>query len=216
MIALRDVSGHLASKLTQLRRDTAGKASNPIRWVWSGRGDPDLIHAHVRVRLHPLDEGPSLLRRPKRAGRDRLVHAVEIPALSSTVLSQHVDLVLHQGLIRREQVARIGILRNQTKGLALPSTTDQDRRPGRLQWQRPADRLRELVVPALVWALVSAPHLLADLQGLFEPCESLGDRREGHAESKMLAFVPGGPSSARPPDSTSRVATVLASNPGCR
>jgi hypothetical protein len=39
-------------------------------------------------------------------------------------------------------------------------------------------------VPAPVRALVAAPHLQADLQGLLQPLEPLGDRRERDASPR--------------------------------
>ena len=80
--------------------------------------------------------------------------------------------------------------------------------------QRPA----ELVVLAVVRLLVVAPHLQADLQRLLEPLEPLGHRREGEAQpvdSSSFHAAPM-PSPARPPDSTSRVVTALASSAGSR
>ena len=82
--------------------------------------------------------------------------------------------------------------------------------------RRLADRLGQLVVLALERAVVVAPHLEADLQRLLEPFEALGGRRERDAEapcSRSYQAAPM-PSSPRPPDSTSRVATVFASRPG--
>ena len=61
---------------------------------------------------------------------------------------------------------------------------------GVLTGMRAAQRLRELVVPALVRAVVVAPHLQADLDRLLEPLEALGRRRERHAEAAVLALVP--------------------------
>ena len=45
---------------------------------------------------------------------------------------------------------------------------------------------------ARVGPIVVAPHLQADLDGLFQALESFGGRRKRHAETVVLAVVPGG------------------------
>ncbi len=122
---------------------------------------------------------------------DRLLDGVVVAALGVAVRAQHVKLVA-DGLRRHaEQVARVGVLRDQAQRLLLPSAADEDRRARRLKRLRDADRLGELVVLALVGAVVVAPHLLADLDGLLKALEPLGERRVRHAERAVLALVPG-------------------------
>ena len=45
----------------------------------------------------------------------------------------------------------------------------------------------------VVGTVVVAPHLVADLNRLFEHLEAFRNGREGHAERTVLALVPGGP-----------------------
>ena len=61
-------------------------------------------------------------------------------------------------------------------------------RPG--QRPRRVQRPLQLVVPAVEGAVVAAEHLQADLQGLLQPLEALGDRRERDAEPAGLLLVP--------------------------
>src|SRR4029079_750850 len=92
----------------------------------------------------------------------------------------------------REQVAGIGVAGDQAQRLALAAPPDEHRWAGTADRGWDADGLGELVVPALVGPVVVAPHLEADLQGLLEPLEALGDGRKRDAEARVLAVVTGG------------------------
>ena len=48
-------------------------------------------------------------------------------------------------------------------------------------------------------SLIIAPHLRADAQGLLQPLEALGQRREEQAQAAGLLLVPGGPDAEHRP-----------------
>ena len=64
---------------------------------------------------------------------------------------------------------------------------------------RVVERPGQLVVGAFEGCVVSAPHLQADLQCLFQALEALGEWREEKAEPCGLLFVPGGADSEHRP-----------------
>lgn len=111
-------------------------------------------------------------------------------------LAQHSELVrdlVRASVAAREDVAGVGVLRDQPEGLPLTAAADHDRRvrsPERL-WR--VDRLRELVVLAVVGPVLVAPHLVHDLEGLLQSFEAFREWREGHAEAAVLPLVPGRP-----------------------
>jgi hypothetical protein len=45
-----------------------------------------------------------------------------------------------------------------------------------------AQRLGQLVVPPVEWAVVLVPHLQADLERLLQPLETFADRDHGHSQ----------------------------------
>jgi hypothetical protein len=92
-----------------------------------------------------------------------------------------------------EQVAGIGVLRDQAQRLLLAAPADEDRRVGAAQALRDVEGAVELVVLPGIRALVVRPHLEADLQRFLEPLEPLTGRRERHPEGTVLSLVPGGP-----------------------
>src|SRR5262249_48701759 len=133
-----------------------------------------------------------ILGRVQRSILDSDPDVVEVAPLPVTVPAQYVDLVGDLLWLRAEEVAGVGVLRHQAQRLALAAATDEDRRPGPADRPRPVQRLGELVVPALVGAVVVTPHLQADLQRLLKALEPFGDRRVRHAQPEVLALVPGG------------------------
>src|SRR5205823_5536506 len=106
----------------------------------------------------------------------RLEDLVVVAPLALAVPAQHLQLVLHVRGV--EQVARVGVLRDQPQGLLLPAATDHDRRVRRAQRRRRVQRPGELVVPPLERRFVAAAHLLVDPPRLLQPLEARGDRRE--------------------------------------
>ena len=102
---------------------------------------------------------------------------VGVAADGVAVAAQHVDLV--GDLVgSAEDVARVGVLRDEAERLPLAAPADHDPRPRAAHRLGAADRLLELVVPTAVRAVVVAPHLQADLDRLLESLEPLGRRRE--------------------------------------
>src|SRR5581483_5747125 len=114
---------------------------------------------------------------------------VVVAALAFAVPAQDLQLVLH--VRGGEQVAGIGVLRDQPQGLLLPAATDHDRRVRAAQRRRRVQRPGQLVVLTLERRLVAAAHLLVDAQRLLQPLEPLGDRRERYPEPARLLLVPG-------------------------
>ena len=72
-----------------------------------------------------------------------------------------------------DEVAGIGVHRDEAERLAFATAADQDPRPRRADRARRAQGLGQLVVRALVGPVVVAPHLEADLQRLFQPFVAL-------------------------------------------
>src|SRR5262245_26719674 len=99
--------------------------------------------------------------------------------------AQYVDLV-RDFVGSAEQIAGVGVLRDEPQRLALTRTNDEDPRSWLADGQRAAQGFRQLVVSALVSAGVARPHLQADLECFFEPLESFCGRREGHTETLVF------------------------------
>jgi hypothetical protein len=89
---------------------------------------------------------------------------VVVAALGVAVRAQHVELAGQVGGL--EKVACVGVPGDQAQRLAFPTAADHDRRVWPGQGLRGVQGPAELIVLALVRALVAAPHLQADLQGL--------------------------------------------------
>jgi len=119
----------------------------------------------------------------------RLEYLVIVAALCVTVPAEHVQLAAEIGA--GEEVAGLGVPRDQAQRLALARSADHDRRMRLRDSRRMVQRPLQLVVLAAVRGLVAAPHLPADLQRLLQPLESLGNRRERDAEAAGLLLVPG-------------------------
>src|SRR5882724_1447268 len=171
-----------------------------------------------------------------KAGGDGLFDFGEVAADLRAVLAEHAELagevVAELRALDVEQVAGVGVLRHHPQRLALSAAADQDWRVRPLHRVRRIERADQLIVPALIRALVAAPHLMGDLQQFLEPLEALGERRERDAEALGLEDpahvraragrrdVPRRarptPKIARPPVITSSVVTALTSTPGGR
>jgi transcriptional regulator len=167
-----------------------GYGGDDVRGDHLERGDlPDIGHradrdleAQLGHLAEPVDDLTRLLAvlpdvEDEVAGLGDLV---VVAALGVAVRAQHVELA--RQVRAGEQVARVGVLGHEAQRLLLPAAPDHDRgvRPG--QRLRRVQRPPQLIVLALVGALVAAPHLQADLQGFLQPLEPLGDRRERDAE----------------------------------
>src|SRR6266702_6521020 len=172
--------------LGQDRRDRVegglvpGPAGRDQRVVDAGRRQfAQVGEERGRTRLRVLAE--------VEAGGDGLLDRGEVAAGLRAVLAEHVQLVLEVvtevRILHVEQVAGVGVLCDQAQRLALPAAADQDRRVRSLQGGRGGERTDQLVVPALVGALVTALHLVRDLQQFLQPLEALGQRGERDAET---------------------------------
>src|SRR5471030_3134305 len=119
---------------------------------------------------------------------NRLFDLGVVPTLPAAVFPKNVELV---GQLRAvEDVARIGIAGHQTQRLALPRTTDQDRRMGPGQRLRRVEGASQPVVRAVIRPVALAPHLQVDLQSLLQPLEPLGRGWEEQSQSPRLVLVP--------------------------
>lgn len=103
--------------------------------------------------------------------------------------AQHSDLVGQHGRVA-EDVAGVGILRDQPQRLLLAAAADHDPWPGLRDRFGHAQGFVQLVVLSGKGAVVAAPHLQADPQRFLQPLETLGQWRKGHAEARVLALVP--------------------------
>src|SRR5699024_8148699 len=100
------------------------------------------------------------------------------------VPAEHVELVREVGAV--EEVAGLGVLRDEPQRLLLAATADEDRRVRALDGLRGVEGAAEPVVLAGIRLVVVAPHLQADLQGLLEALETLGGAGERQAEPDGL------------------------------
>ena len=187
--------GHEPRRRISPGRAGGGAPRSQSRSTWptgsSARGHhPDLVDPEGGVRLHPAQERVEVVERVA-AGERGALDLGGVAAHVGAVAVEHVDLVLHLVGVEAEEVAGVGVLRDQAQRLALAAAADQDRRAAGPDRRRDADRLGQAVVPALEGAVVVAPHLPADLQRLLEPLEPLGGGRERDAEAGVLALVPG-------------------------
>ena len=126
-------------------------------------------------------------RRCRGGDLDRAV----IPAERLAMLLQYVELGADR-LGGAEQVARVGILRDQPQRLLFPAARHQDRRVRPGQRLRDAKGLFELVVLAAIRAVVVGPHLLAICKVSSSISNRSRERRERDAQAARLLFVPGG------------------------
>src|SRR5918998_4874500 len=89
-----------------------------------------------------------------------------------------------------EEVAGVGVLRNQSQSLLLPHAADHDGGTRMAQCRRVVHRLLEMIMLAPIRLGFSRPHLVGDLQGFFQPLEALGGRGERHTQASGLPLVP--------------------------
>jgi hypothetical protein len=124
-----------------------------------------------------LRSSPRVVSQVGTAG-DGLLDLGEITADRVAVLTQDPELVLDVagefGAGPVEQVAGIGVLRDEPQRLAFTAAADEDRRVRALYGVRRVERARQPVVLALEGLLVTAPHLMRDPQDLLKPLEPLG------------------------------------------
>ena len=118
-----------------------------------------------------------------------------------------------------EDVARVGVLGDQAEGLPLAAAADDDPRARRADRHRAAERLFELVVPAVgtrrCRRSTSAGRSGSPPRAARSAPATGGNGTPRPRCSRSYHAAPM-PSSARPPDTTSSVVTVLARSPGWR
>src|SRR2546421_12214051 len=103
------------------------------------------------------------------------------------------DVEFARQLRRGEEVARVGVLRDEAERLLFAHASDQDRRMRTAETLRDVQRPLQLIMLArkrFLAAPLAFPHRQADLQRLLEPLEALRDRRERDTEPFALGFVP--------------------------
>src|SRR5438132_13928186 len=93
------------------------------------------------------------------------------------VALEHVELVADR-LRVPEQIARVGVLRDQSQGLLLPAPSDQDRWPAGLNGAREIEGAFDPVVLALERGRLVTEHRPADPDRFLEALEALADRGE--------------------------------------
>src|ERR1700722_4863473 len=120
--------------------------------------------------------------------QNRLLDLVVVAPDVVAVLFQYLELPVD--VWTREQVAGLGVFRDEPQGLTFPGAAYQDWwvRQGRSLWG--VECSRELVILPFVGLFAAAPHLQADLQRFFQPLEAFGDRIEVETETGCLVFVP--------------------------
>src|SRR5215217_7432395 len=125
--------------------------------------------------------------------RASLLDLPVVPALGLAVPAQDVELLGY--LWARAEAAGVGVARDQAQGLPLAAASDHDRRVESTQTLWEVQRPLQTVVLALEGAFVAtltAPHLQADLNRLFQHLETLLLRREGNPKPARLLFVVAG------------------------
>src|SRR3990170_4846307 len=124
---------------------------------------------------------------------DCLFDVVVVTAFTLAVGAQDIEFLLDEtGPGHGEDVAGVGVLRDQTEGLLLAGAADEDAGMGLPDGLRDVEGLGEPVVLALEGTVIVAPHLVGDLESVFEAFEALLQRREIDTEAMVLAVEPGG------------------------
>src|SRR5215211_156800 len=160
---------------------------------WSVRDDDGVLDPEGGEGGAALGElGWRLVGRESRADRllDFLVRAADRVA----VPGQHIELVPDRPPLVGdvEQVAGVGVLRDQAKRLAFAHAADQDRRVRLCEWWRVVDRAPEAIVAPHEGRAVVAPHLDRELKDLLEPLEALADWRKRQVHRARLVLVVAG------------------------
>ena len=174
-----------AAPRSQSRLDVpTGSSAGGITQTWS---IPRAAYASIRRR--------NASRSSKRvaAGERGAPDLGGVAAHVGAVAVEHVDLVLHLLGLEAEEVAGVGVLRDQAQRLALAAAADQDPRAagaGSAAGRRPS-RPAGSAVPSK--APSSSLHIWRQI------CSASSSRskrseveREGDAEAVVLALVPGG------------------------
>ncbi len=104
---------------------------------------------------------------------------------------QRVEL-LAQNLVpgAGEQVAAIGVLGHQPQRLLLPHAADEDGRVGLAEGQGATKRLGQVEMLGVERLRSPGPHVVGQLQRLFQQLETLLQRRERKAQPGRFAIVP--------------------------
>ena len=124
-----------------------------------------------------------------RGGEVRHAHRGGVAALGRAVLVQDGDLVAH-GVRIAEQVAGVGVARDEPQRLALARSADEDR-DALLQRPRVADRLGDRRRAALEARRARAPHERQQLERVLQQRVAVRARREVPAVELVLALKPG-------------------------
>ena len=90
-----------------------------------------------------------------------------------------------------EEVAHVGVLRDQTERPLLAAPAHENRWPARLHRSRDVVGLVRAVVGPLERRGGAGEHAAADLQGLLQPVEPLAGGREVESQPVVLDVVPG-------------------------
>ena len=144
----------------------------------------------------PLDDRRQLGRVAADEGRRQLRHLDRgrIAADRLAVRAEHGGLVRHRVDVA-DDVAGIGVLRNEPQGAALAAAADEDRHVF-LERPRVADRLRHVDDPALVRGRALAPQQWQELERVLQEGVALVGRRERPAVGRVLVGVPREPETA--------------------
>src|SRR5712692_6172210 len=150
----------------------------------------DLLNAHARQPAQSADRllDPLAVFADVEAVHRALFDRGVVAALGVAMRAQDVQLVRDLG--RGKQVAGVGVARDQAQRLLLAAPADDDARVRSTETLRRIQRTCEVVVPAVEWLFIAAPHLQDDLQRFVQTLEAFFDRWKGDAQAATLVFVP--------------------------
>src|SRR5579859_1101553 len=150
-----------------------------MREVFDGGGGSSRVVAAIARDAHRVER--------------RLLNASVGAANLLAVLAQDVHLVRdHVVAQAREEVAGVGVLRDEPQRFLLATAADEDGRVRTLDGLWVIQRALKLIVFAIVRRLVVGPHLARNLQCLLQALEALFERWEGDAQALVLLLIPGG------------------------